>query len=229
MELDSILRRLRRDCGLTQPEVARYLAAAGLPVSHKAVSKWERGVTRPDAEQLLLLCRLYGVRDVQAAFFGAPATGAEALNDLGRARVEEYIRLLSADPEFSRRAPAARRTAPRIIPLYELPVSAGCGLVLDSDNCELVEAGADVPRDASFAVAVSGDSMTPRFADGQTIFVRRQDTLEDGECGIFIYNGAAYCKRLSLEPLGLVSLNPAYPVMRVAAGDELHILGKVVG
>ena len=228
MEIHSVLRRLRREKGLTQPQVAEYLTKAGLPATHKAVSKWEQGVTKPDGERLLWLLRLYGVRDIQAAFFGRPADGAEGLNALGRARVKEYVELLKGSADFAA-VPPVRRPAPRVIPLYDLPVSAGYGLYLDSDGYELTEADETVPADASYAVRISGDSMSPRFEDGRIIYVRRHQTLEDGEYGIFRLNGAAYCKRLSTEPPALISLNPAYPAMAIGGGDELRVLGKVVG
>lgn len=228
MELFNVLKRLRTERSLTQPQVAAYLTGHGSPVTHKAVSKWERGLTMPNAEQLILLCALYGVRDVQASFLGASsAVEGDGLNDKGRSRLREYAALLRQSAEFSSEARIVRPA--RFIPLYELPVSAGYGLSLDSDNYELVEADGSVPREASFAVRISGDSMLPRFVDGQLVYVSRSPALEAGDIGIFLLNGAAYCKRLSLDPPALVSLNSAYPAMGVGAGDELCVLGKVVG
>ena len=71
MELAKNLARLRRAAGMTQAQAAEYLSRQGLAVTHKAVSKWEQGASRPDGLQLLYLCRLYGVRDVLATFDGA--------------------------------------------------------------------------------------------------------------------------------------------------------------
>ena len=78
---------------------------------------------------------------------------------------------------------------------------------------------------------VSGDSMVPRFADRQVVYVHRQETLEPGEAGIFLYRGDAYCKVLGQEegsPV-LLSLNRAYAPIRVAEEEELRVLGRVLG
>jgi hypothetical protein len=53
-------------------------------------------------------------------------------------------------------------------PLYTLPVSAGTGQFLDSEDYELLEATEAVPLSATFAVRLCGDSKTPRFQDGQS-------------------------------------------------------------
>ena len=91
--------------------------------------------------------------------------------------------------------------------------------------------GEEVSPLADFGVRIAGDSMEPRFVSGQIVWVRRQETLRSGEIGIFLYNGSGYCKRLEREGnrVELVSLNRAYPPIRVSAGDELRVFGKVVG
>ena len=63
------------------------------------------------------------------------------------------------------------------------------------------------------------------------MWVRRQETLRQGEIGIFLYNGAGYCKRLERTGgrVELVSINRAYLPIRVSAGDELRVFGKVIG
>ena len=119
----------------------------------------------------------------------------------------------------------------RILPLYRLAVSAGTGEFLDGDGYDTVEVGEEVSPLADFGVRIAGDSMEPRFVSGQIVWVRRQETLRHGEIGIFLFNGSGYCKRLEREGnrVELVSLNSAYPPIRVYAGDELRVFGKVVG
>ena len=119
----------------------------------------------------------------------------------------------------------------RVLPLYRLAVSAGTGEFLDGDGYDTVEVGEEVSPLADFGVRIAGDSMEPRCVSGQIVWVRRQETLRSGEIGIFLYNGSGYCKRLEREGnrVELVSLNRAYPPIRVSAGDELRVFGKVVG
>ena len=222
------LRELRKKQELSQGEAAEFLTARGLPATQKAVSKWERGDTQPSARQLLALCELYEVRDVMEVFCGLPAR-RDRLNAAGRRRVAEYVRLLENDEEFS--VQPARRTMSitRTIPLYDLPVSAGTGQFLDSESYELIEVDETAPLSATFAVRVSGDSMTPRYVDRQIVYVKPQQTLAHGETGIFLLNGDAYCKVFSTEEgVRLISLNRRYAPIEVSEFDELRIIGKVV-
>ncbi len=119
----------------------------------------------------------------------------------------------------------------RVLPLYHLAVSAGTGEFLDGSDYDTVEVGEEVSAQADFGVRIAGDSMEPRFVHGQIVWVKRQETLQSGEIGVFLWNGAGYCKRLEQDGKGtaLVSLNPRYPPIRVTAGDEFRVFGKVVG
>ena len=186
----------RRAAGLNQTEVAAHLTARGFPVRTQAVSKWETDTTQPSARQLVELCRLYGIRDVVAAFAARSGAGAG-----------------------------------RVLPLYRLAVSAGTGEFLDGEGYDAVEVGEEVSPLADFGVRIAGDSMEPRFVHGQIVWVRRQETLRPGEIGVFLYNGAGYCKRLERRGgrVELVSLNSAYPPIRVGPADELRVFGRVVG
>ena len=227
MNFNLILYELRSQSGYKQTEVADFLTDNGLPANNKIISSWERGSAKPNAEQFLLLCKLYGVRDVLSTFLGIPDSGnlLEGLKPSGKNRVREYAGLLRQSPEFSTAAPT--KVYRHLIPLYDLPVSAGTGTFLDSEHYEMMEPDASVPPDTTFAVRVSGDSMVPRFSDGQIIYIRQQQTLEKGEIGIFMLNGNAYCKKLSDQ--SLVSLNPKYPPIPINEFDDFRVYGKVVG
>ncbi len=228
MRVHEVLTRLRKERGLKQSQVAEYLSARGIDASQRSVSNWETGRTQPNADAFIELCVLYDVRDVQAEFAGKPSA-LSGLNAVGRRRVDEYTRLLSLDSQFTavKQAPAA---VVRTIPLYDLPVSAGTGQFLDSSSYELMEVGEEVPIEATFAVRISGDSMCPKFQNGETVYVSQRQTLENGEIGIFLLNGSGYCKVLQREKgsTKLVSLNSAYSPVEVSEFDDLRVVGKVI-
>jgi len=100
MRIAQRLAALRKARKLSQMQVAAYLEEHGMPLTQKGISKWECGDTMPNAAQFLLLCELYGVRDVLYEFLGTAGEEA-ALNEQGRARVREYIRLLARDEAFA--------------------------------------------------------------------------------------------------------------------------------
>ena len=231
MMISETLARLRKESGFTQPEVASYLSERmGKPCMAKSISNWETRAAMPSGEQLLLLCELYGVRDIQATFrgLGVEYRGFERLNKLGKSRVEEYIAMLSGSPLFSGIPDQydARKTR-RIIRLYDTPAAAGTGSFLDGDFYEDFEIDETVSKEAEFAVKISGDSMTPRFVDGQIVFIKEQQTLAIGEIGIFGLGGESYIKKLGHGEL--LSLNPKYEPIQIHEYSPLNIFGKVVG
>ena len=229
MKVNETLQTIRKDKGITQTQVAEFLTEHGVEVTQRAISKWERGDTQPNTEQFLLLCELYDIRDVLSTIKGQPGV-FDTLNMHGKSRVKEYIRLLDSDEAFSTNAHKHPDKQIRTLPLYELPVSAGTGQFLDSDSYELIEVDESVPLSATFAVRISGDSMTPRYADKQIIYIKQQQSVDNGECGIFSLNGNAYCKVLAGDTdVKLESLNSNYSPIAVGEYDEFRVIGKVVG
>ena len=93
-----------------------------------------------------------------------------------------------------------------------------------------MEVGQEVPDGSNFGVRVAGDSMEPRFHNGQIIWVRQQRSLMTGEIGIFLYDGNAYLKQLVAlrDSLALHSLNPKYTDIVISPELPLRVLGKVM-
>lgn len=89
--------------------------------------------------------------------------------------------------------------------------------------------------DADFCLAASGDSMIgARIFDGDIVFIRAQDTVENGEIAAVIIGDEATLKRVYFYPeknkLILSPENPKYEPL-VYIGEELNtvkILGKAV-
>ena len=231
MSYGIILSKLRNEKGFTLHDVAEYLNKhASKAYSLKMVSHWESETALPPVEQFLLMCELYGVVDIQNTFrrINKNYPNLPKLNSLGQSRVNEYISLLMKDPLFvDTEGVAAAESKRKNLRLYDAPAAAGAGLFLDSDAYVDFEADETVPEDADFAVRVSGDSMEPRFIDGQIIFIKKQQTLEYGEIGVFALNGDSYVKKY--ERGELVSLNPSYEPIRLREFDSFHVFGKVVG
>ena len=87
-----------------------------------------------------------------------------------------------------------------------------------------------LPEDTTFGVRISGDSMEPEFHDGQIAWVLQQESVANGEIGIFALNGEAYIKKLQNDKDGifLISLNEKYAPIPVGEDDRLDIFGKVL-
>ena len=224
------LAALRKEKGYKQDEVVEYINKYSTKsYTRQMVSHWEKGVALPTVEQFLLLCELYSVKDIQKTFRGIDTDfrNLSRLNKLGKSKVEDYISVLLGNPLYSESKIAVMEYQPRYMRLYDVPVAAGSGSFLDSSAYEEIEVDDTVPKSADYAVRVSGDSMEPRFIDGQIIFIKEQQALDVGEIGIFSLNGDAYVKKLGHGEF--ISTNPQYAPIRLSEHDSIHCFGKVVG
>ena len=73
--------------------------------------------------------------------------------------------------------------------------------------------------------------MEPLYLDGQIIWIHKQETLEEGEIGVFFLDGDAYVKKYHQSESGiqLIALNKKYAPIQVTSGSTLKTFGKVVG
>lgn len=97
-------------------------------------------------------------------------------------------------------------------------VSAGIGEELFDyeqwDTVDVIET--PVSRKADFMLIVDGESMSPKFHDGDYVLVRQQPAVELGQIGIFYVDGKGYIKKYDGDYL--ISLNPDY--------DDIYIVDK---
>lgn len=221
------IKKARTDARLTQADVSKFFSRLGYSVKPYAISSWETGKHKPDLEQFAVLCKAYKADPMYLLTgknFHNQESLLDGLNKKGRTHALNYLNLLKSDPVFTEE-PEIRQF--RTIRLYDLPVSAGTGMYLDSDNYEEITVDDLIPDNTDYAVRVSGDSMEPMFYEGQILFIKEQQALNDGEIGIFLLNGEAYVKKLFGGTL--VSLNPKYKPIRLRESDDFRIFGKVIG
>ena len=116
----------------------------------------------------------------------------------------------------------------RSLLLYDLPVSAGPGVYLDDSTAEeiLIPDG-EKTRMADFALRISGNSMEPKYHDGDVLLVEDCDSVEVGELGVFILDGNGYFKKYGGDCL--ISLNPEYGNILLKEYAEAVCCGRVVG
>lgn len=105
------------------------------------------------------------------------------------------------------------------------PAAAGYGVYLGPESFRTVMVRSDaLPRHAAFGVPVSGDSMEPKYHDGDILIVSA-DKPARGEVGIFTMDGQGYVKVLGNGEL--ISLNSAYAPIPMTEGVICN--GKVIG
>ena len=126
-----------------------------------------------------------------------------------------------------------------IIPLKKksLPVigTISCGepIYAEQEYCSYVQINDDI--DASFCLRAKGDSMIgARIYDGDMVFIRAQDSVDNGEIAAVIINDEATLKRVYYYPdeskIILTPENPRFAPL-VYTKEELNsikILGKAI-
>lgn len=189
---------------IKQVELSRK---TGIPKS--ALSQYCSGAFKPKQHRLFLL--------------------AEALD------VDEAW-LMGLDVPMGRGAAASRNL--NIIPLPEMrqiPLlgSISCGAPIFAE--EHIEDMVDIPKHipADFALTCKGDSMiNARIFDGDIVYIRQQDTVENGEIAAVLIDGEATLKRVRLfdDHIVLEPENPMYKPLSYwnEEMNTVRILGKAV-
>ncbi len=149
---------------------------------------------------------------------------------------EEYIRCSSQSrtvreiPESVFRANATAKEKPRMlkIPLFADRVSAGGGIHLESGEASEISVVAnDKTKRADFALRVSGNSMEPRYHDGDILLIENTSEISVGELGIFICDGEGYFKQFGGDCL--ISLNEEYAPIPLDSFGSFSCRGTVIG
>lgn len=144
---------------------------------------------------------------------------------------EHKAELLVSD-RFKFSSPEKRSEKQFRLPLYDLPVSAGRGSLLDGNGADFITltSGGET-LDADFALRVSGNSMEPRYLDGDIILVHEQSRVGIGELGVFVcsdgVSSEGYFKRFGGDRL--ISLNPQYDDIYLNTFESVICRGKVIG
>ena len=135
-----------------------------------------------------------------------------------------------------------------MMPVSELPVSAGLGAFLEGEMFQQIQVPASgVPAGTEFGIYVSGDSMEPRYHNGQIVWVKRCEELECGDIWIFVYDDCGYLKKYDehtpdksqaeffTDSYGvvhnqpaLVSLNTKYSPILISPEQKFEVVGKVL-
>lgn len=159
---------------------------------------------------------------------------AEAIDEAEKPTAEETPkpstggRILRPVSTAGRYAGAQVKGGKRPIKLYELPVSAGVGMYLDDARAEVVSIPvSEKTAEADYALRISGDSMEPKYHNGDVLLIRNADSVEIGELGIFLLDGSGFFKAYGGDRL--LSLNPEYGPILLKDFADVQCKGRVIG
>lgn len=236
--------------GLKQSDVTKLTG-----IKNTTLSNYENGVSEPDIDTFLSLCKLYDIDYVKAleAAYGKSSseiitkeqkdilTKYKAIDDRGKDMVNTVL-----NKEYERHTesikPKLKETYiqnPKVIEFdpeevetitlkhSEYKASAGTGYIL-FDDCreeDLKVIFNNLTRKADICIDVYGNSMEPKYYDGDILLIRKQPDVEIGEIGIFIIDDKGFVKKKGTE--GLISINKDYDI--IPKSEDIKCFGKVLG
>ena len=238
MTTNEILKQLRQEKKITQAQ-----AADDLGVSLSSYQKYERekNYITPSVDVLCKLADYYNttVDYLLGRAVPPPPTLEEMLEhyDLSDTERKFFALYVKIERRYRESLVEAIETAAQkpdsrcvvvYLPVSEAKVSAGTGVyVADYNTWEklpFIDTGAH-DLDGCYVLCIKGDSMEPKFFDGDHIIVNPEQIPEEGEIGIFVIGDEGFVKMLGHGCLR--SLNKKYDDIPIT--EDTRSCGKVLG
>lgn len=238
--LGNRIKDARKNAGLKQSDIAELLN-----IKNTTVSNWEKDISKPDIDTIEYLCELF---NVSANYFIADMASKEVLSFSEKEHIKKYRSLEALDkkavdglintlserekPIIKERPQDAEHSKefivlepPKIIPCYPKLASAGTGEYLFNDiPVDMIETE---NNEADFALGVNGNSMEPKFNDGDYVLVKKQSTVNLNDIAIYIIDGECLIKQYKGNHLH--SLNPEFNDVMFNMNQNIKCVGKVLG
>lgn len=228
------IKLFRTSIGLTQKELAEKLG-----MGHTTIANYEKGFRSPKKDTLFDLADVFGVsiddlfpdRSISTSPHSPVATISPKVVYLdqelkeprhsawighGEQLLKEQSLELREEPLFEYR-------------IYE-KLSAGTGTAIYEDHSyDLVYFDKDLDHD--IASWIYGDSMEPKYHNGQVALIKETGFDYDGAIYAVVWDGQTYIKKVYREEDGLrlVSLNDKYSDKFAPYDEDPRIIGKIVG
>ncbi len=216
-------------------KISRSQLAKQLGVTPSAVANYENGISAPKME---LMPKLFQALKCDANYLFMENDRPADTYSVDEVDLIEQYRTLD---EFGKNAVKhsleheyIRCHSPIRVPMIDLPFfqfapSAGTGVYVPD---EVDMAYVSVPqtkqaRQADYVLQVNGKSMEPEYMDGSCVLVKKQESVNPGEIGIFVVDGESYIKEFRANHLH--SLNPEYGDIDLTEDQYVQCMGKVIG
>lgn len=233
MAFNDRLKEARIASGLTQKQLAAKLGIAGT-----TVTGYEKGNSEPNVNTIGRIMEALHVdanflwqdemKELSTKDFTVPEIKMvkkyRSLDSYGKDLVDTVL-----EKEYTRStAPKETATIYNMPFSYDLAASAGTGeYAMDIAHFKTVGLTEKPPRGADFMIRISGNSMEPKFYDDDKVFIKRMDSVDVGEIGLFYVDGDVYIKKQGVGEL--ISLNPSYKPIPIYEFSSAKCFGKVLG
>lgn len=200
-----------------------YCEKYGVKLGKNDLSQYVTGKVEPGQKKLSVLSEALGVSEVWLMGYDVALETPDPKKQ--KKRLTAYYDRLNTNKTSSTKIPVLGYVRAGI------PLNA-VEEILDWEEIpeKWLESG-----DEYFALSIKGDSMEPKFSEGDVAIIRKQDDVESGDIAIILVNGDdATCKKVMKYSGGvrLVPWNPAYEVLDFSNQEieelPVKIIGKVV-
>lgn len=207
MTIGEFIEKRRKELGITLDEIGKITG-----VGKSTVKKWETGLISNMGRDKI--ANLSKILKVSPAVF---------IND----SIDDYYEAVNL--------PVMSKPKGVKIPVLGY-VRAGIPISAVEEILDYEEISEEMSRQGKFfALKIKGDSMEPKFSEGDVVIVQQQSTVENGDIAVVLVNGDdATVKKFYRSDSGikLISTNPAYDPFFFTPDEvntlPVQIIGKVV-
>ena len=242
IKIGDVIKQLREEYNLSQTELAKRLN-----VGRSTIAMWENNERIPSEDKKeeiadffnIDMNYLYGKTDIKNSYkeqiSQSFVCSLEEQNHIKKYRTLDVYGKKQVDSVLSNEIERMKEQSLEMVEEptpymyakteYLTGLSAGTGLfVFDDVPTQVIE----VPKqykNADFVIGVTGNSMEPKFYDGDKVAVQKMDTINIGDIGVFMHDGSGYIKELGHDKL--ISLNRE--CSNIDINETTKCIGKVLG
>lgn len=202
-----------------------------LNIAYMTISDWINAKTYPRIDKIELLAHYFQIEKSDLIEYHGNKTIIDEIievsSQLQEIRQQKVYNFAEAQLEEQNKVISIEETQTVYL---NSKLSAGTGIIdLDPSDTKEVEYNGRVPKH-DLAFKVSGDSMTPTFADGEIVFVEKTPDIYNGQFIAVQINESAFLKKVYIEDdcLRLVSLNKDYDDIVTNGNDDIRVIGRVI-
>ena len=213
-----------------------------LGVSSQTITDWKKGKSHSYYQKLPLIASALNV-DLNWLVEGMgekslPKKENQATDRLiGMAYESRFVKFDGSRTKFSlgpqTEVPGSSPSSYRIPVLGTIPAGIPLEAIEDIQDWEEIPAAWGSGDRQYFGLRVKGDSMYPRYLDGDTVILRKETTCESGDdCAVLVNGEGATIKQVIRKGDGSLELrptNPAYPPRIYSPAEVESLPVQIIG
>lgn len=183
-------------------------------------------------------CFLNGIKPTTAC--KESGVGASFISDINRGQTPSVAKVqMLADylgvttSELLGEAPGRTFSGVRVPVLGTIPAGIPLEAIEDILDWEEIPASWASGNRQYFGLRVKGDSMYPRYLEGDTVILRKETTCENGDdCAVLVSSEEATLKQVMIRGDGSLELrptNPAYPPRIYTPAEVASLPVQIIG